>query len=276
MPKVAITGASGNVGRRVIELVSESISSEVTAVVRRSVDFSRSDVRSAIAIYEDRDALVTAFSNAETLVLITSDGDTASVHEHHLNIVSAAAIAGVANVVTLSGIDSDPASPFCYSKMHAALERLLSEQGFNVSVVRASMFSEFFLGLTTAAQLNGEIRLPASAGKLSLVGRDDVATALASLAIDPLPGIYNITGPQALDCVEIALLAHNKHGVSLRFTDITAQDHLIEMAQAGMDPWWMYAYSTMFQSIREQRWSHVSDHLLKLTGKPGKPCSSYL
>jgi NAD(P)H dehydrogenase (quinone) len=38
------------------------------------------------------------------------------------------------------------------------------------------------------------------------------------------------------------------------------------MAIAGEDPWWMYAYSTMFASIREQRWATVSDEVRRLTG----------
>lgn len=38
------------------------------------------------------------------------------------------------------------------------------------------------------------------------------------------------------------------------------------MAIAGEDPWWMYAYSTMFASIREQRRAAVSDEVRRLTG----------
>jgi len=42
----------------------------------------------------------------------------------------------------------------------------------------------------------------------------------------------------------------------------------VEMAAAGEDPWWMYAYSTMFASIREQRWAAVSGEVHRLTGRP--------
>jgi NAD(P)H dehydrogenase (quinone) len=36
---------------------------------------------------------------------------------------------------------------------------------------------------------------------------------------------------------------------------------------AGEDPWWTYAYSTMFASVREDRWSTVSGEVLRLTGR---------
>jgi NAD(P)H dehydrogenase (quinone) len=38
------------------------------------------------------------------------------------------------------------------------------------------------------------------------------------------------------------------------------------MAIAGEDPWSMYAYATMFASIREQRRAAVSDEVRRLTG----------
>jgi len=276
MAEIAVTGASGKVGGRVVDLLSRSRLSEVIAVARRPLDFGISGVRTAIAAYEDREALRSAFSGADTLVLITSDGDATTVNEHHWNIVTAATEAGISNVVALGGIDADQMSPFCYSKVHAALERMLAEQRFNVSIVRASIFAEFFVQWIADARRSGEIRLPASDGKISLVGRDDVAAALASLAAKPLRGIHNITGPESLDCDEIALVARDRYGIPLKFTNITAQEHLVEMAQAGIDPWWMYAYSSMFQAIREQRWSLVSPDLTKLTGDSPKAFSLIL
>jgi NAD(P)H dehydrogenase (quinone) len=36
------------------------------------------------------------------------------------------------------------------------------------------------------------------------------------------------------------------------------------MARDGADPWWAYAFSSMFASIREQRWDVVTDDLQQL------------
>ena len=55
-------------------------------------------------------------------------------------------------------------------------------------------------------------------------------------------------------------------GTALEYVSITPAEHCAEMAIAGEDPWWMYAYSTMFASIREQRWAAVSDEVRRLTG----------
>jgi NAD(P)H dehydrogenase (quinone) len=41
------------------------------------------------------------------------------------------------------------------------------------------------------------------------------------------------------------------------------------MAQAAAteDPWWLYAYTSMFASIREQRWDRVTAEVQHLTGR---------
>jgi NAD(P)H dehydrogenase (quinone) len=36
-------------------------------------------------------------------------------------------------------------------------------------------------------------------------------------------------------------------------------------------PWWSYAYTSMFASIREHRWESVSDTVERLTGHPPVP-----
>jgi NAD(P)H dehydrogenase (quinone) len=70
----------------------------------------------------------------------------------------------------------------------------------------------------------------------------------------------------SLDLATIAALAAREWGASLEYAGITPAEHCVEMATSGEDPWWMYAYSTMFASIREQRWAAVTDEVHRLTG----------
>ena len=44
----------------------------------------------------------------------------------------------------------------------------------------------------------------------------------------------------------------------------------------GEDPWWIYAYSSMFASIRDQRWAAVSADTEHLTGHPPAPVRTVL
>ncbi|HTQ94528.1 MAG TPA: hypothetical protein VMK84_34060, partial [Streptosporangiaceae bacterium] len=84
-------------------------------------------------------------------------------------------------------------------------------------------------------------------------------------------GRHDITGPESLDLTAATALAGREWGTALEYADITPAEHCAEMAIAGEDPWWIYAYSTMFASIREQRWAAVSDEVRRLTGCPPAP-----
>ena len=271
-----MTGARGNVGGQVVDLLANDNGQGVVAVARepQSENPSLRNVLWVVANYNDVAALRAAFEGVETLVLVSSDGDTASVLTHHRNIVAAAVQAGISNIVALSSLDADMASPFCYAKTNAFTERMLAESGLAVSIARASIYSEFFMQWLQTARRSGEIRLPAADGRISLVGRDDVARVLAALTINPQAGIcHDITGPRALDLATIAELASRIFRKPVSFTDITPREYVVEMTKEGRDPWWVYAFSTMFDSIREQRWSTVSDDVTRLTGHAPTPFS---
>jgi NAD(P)H dehydrogenase (quinone) len=186
---------------------------------------------------------------------------------HHQNVVHAAAGNGVSHIVYLSGLDADPASPFCYAYTNGYTEGIIRDSGCGFSFARASIYTEFFLRFVTPARGTGEIRLPAADGRISLVSRADVGRCLAALAVAaPTGGHHAITGPESLDLPAIAERAEHEWRTAIRYTDLAPAAFAAELAAAGEDPWWTYAYSTMFASIREQRWEPVSDDVRELTG----------
>jgi NAD(P)H dehydrogenase (quinone) len=267
--RIAVTGAGGRLGGQVVRLLAAQ-EYEVVALSRQEIPVERrlAHVSQAMADYEDLGALHAALRGVDTLVFISSDGETARVILHHQNVIRAAADSGVAHVVALSGLDADLSSPFCYAVTYGHTERLLRDSGCAVSIARASIFTEFFLGFLIPARISGEIRLPADDGRISLVSRADVARCLAALVVTtPTGRSHDITGPEALDLASIAALAESEWGVPIRYVGLTPAGYRVEMARAGEEPWWQYAYSTMFDSVRQQRWSAVSGEVLRLTGR---------
>jgi NAD(P)H dehydrogenase (quinone) len=118
------------------------------------------------------------------------------------------------------------------------------------------------------ARATGEIRLPAAGGRLSLVSRDDVGRCLAALAVaPPTSRHHNVTGPDSLDLDTVAMVTEREWQTPIQYADISPAAFIAELATAGEDPWWIYAYSTMFASVREQRWAAVSGEVSQLTGR---------
>ena len=228
-------------------------------------------LRAAVADYADPPALRAALHGVDTLVFVSSDGEAVHVLRHHQNVIQAAAGGGVGHIVALSALDADIRSPFCYAMTYGYTEQMLYDSGCAVSIARASIFTEFFLQFLARARPGNEIRLPAAGGRISLVSRDDVGRCLAALAVGaPTGQRHDITGPGRLTWAR-SRLAGRQWGTPVSYVDLAPADYLAEMARADLDPWWCYAFSGMFGSVREQRWASVSGEVLRLTGQPPVP-----
>jgi NAD(P)H dehydrogenase (quinone) len=275
--RIAVTGASGRLGRQIVELLAADGVHDVVAVCRREPDKPPPGATVALADYRDPVALRTAFGNVDTLVFVSSDGETHWLLDHHINVVRAAAESGVGHVVALSSLDADLDSPFCYAVTNRQTELLLEASGCAVSIARASLYTEFFRPWLIAATASGEIRLPAGAGRMSLVSRADVGRAMAALALaGPTGRHHDLTGPDSLGLAAIATIMTEQCRVPVRHVDFTPADYLAELAARGEDAWWLYAYSSMFASIREQRWARTSDDVATLTGRAPTPLRTLL
>ena len=277
--RIAVTGAGGQLGGQVVELLAAEEAHEVVAVSRRETTSAPQSryVTAVAADYADPVALRAALRGVETLVFVSSDGETAKIVLHHQNVVRAAADSGVAHIVALSGLDADLRSPFCYAVTYGHTEQLLYDSGCSVSIARASIFTEFFMRWLTRARASGQIRLPAADGRISLVSRADVGHCLAAFATDaPTGRHHDVTGPESLDLATIAALAQQAWRVPIEYVDLASAEYCIEVAREGESPWWLYAFSSMFDSVREQRWAVVSDEVLRITGRAPTPLRSVL
>jgi NAD(P)H dehydrogenase (quinone) len=268
--RIAVTGAGGRLGGQVVDLLARSGERELVALARRPPpDRAPGAIRWARADYDDPASLRAALRGADTLVLVSSDGPVPAVLGHHEHLVAAAAAANVGHVVALSGLDADPASPFCYAHTAAALEELLRASPCGASIVRASIYTEFFGRWLIEARHSGQLRLPAAAGRISLVSRLDVGRCLAALALGaPTGRHHDVTGPASLDGADAAAIAGAAWGSAVEYVAVTPDEYAAETAAAGEEAWWLYAFSTMFASIRNGRWAGVSDEVERLTGRP--------
>ena len=257
--RIAVTGGTGRIGGRVVQLLGETGGHEVVALSSR------------IAPYDDPSALRAALDGVETLVFVSSDGEAARVIVHHRNVLQAADRCGVGHVVLLSGLDAALESPFCYAFTNGDTERLLRASGRPHSIVRAGLFAEFFLSLMRQVSTGGAVGLPAADGHVSLVTREDVARCLAALALgEPTDRHHDVTGPDSLAVAAIAEAA------GFRYRDTTPAEFAGTLTRVGEEPWWTYAYCSMFESIRQHRWERTSDAVVELTGRPPASASTVL
>jgi NAD(P)H dehydrogenase (quinone) len=266
MSRIAVTGASGSLGGQVVRLLAEQTDGDIVALSRRPAAVPPR-VIARIADYADGDALRNGLADVDTLVFISSDGEGTRVLAHHLNVVAAARTCGVAHIVALSGVDADVDSPFCYAVTNGLTERAIRESGCGFSIVRASIFAEFFRHFLLPARTTGQLSVPAGDGRIGLVSKGDVGRCLAALArCGPTGRCHEVTGPAALDAAAIAATAARAWVRPVAYRPISAAAYMAQAA-ATEEPWWLYAYTSMFASIREQRWDRVTAKVQHLTGR---------
>jgi NAD(P)H dehydrogenase (quinone) len=111
--RIAVTGASGQVGGQVVRLLAAEQPHEVLALSRGGLPSGPwpAHVSARAADYSDPQGLGAALRGADTLVFVSSDGPVAEVMVHHRNVIRAARDSGVAHIVALSGLDADLSSP---------------------------------------------------------------------------------------------------------------------------------------------------------------------
>ena len=122
-----------------------------------------------------------------------------------------------------------------------------------------------------AAAQSGELALP-TAGRVAPISRADVAHALAVAAASAAPKpLTTITGPEAFDLDALAALASRLGGRDVRSTTISADEFRHHLIDSGTDPWWSYAFTSMFESIDEGRFAGVPTDFTAITGRAPQP-----
>jgi NAD(P)H dehydrogenase (quinone) len=280
---VAVTGAAGGIGSRVIRALTSIDSSRTVVALARDPsrvlkpESGTGTVRPAYADYDDIDSLIAALDGSSSLIFVSSDGDIETMLRHHRNVLSVLAAVALEHVVYMSIIDIAIDSPFYYAPVHRETEELLRGTGIPCCFARTSVFADFFFATFLKSALEvGVVELPMLNGSISLVTRDDVAEALAAVSVREVNGELALTGPAALHRQEIEGAVRSAYGCPLSVSAIGEDSYRLQMRKAGMAPWRMEAFSTMFRSIEQGRFSDVSGDIEQLVGHRPATFSSFL
>lgn len=276
---IGVTGASGGVGSRVVRhLLARADPPPVLALARRPhavPDAAHLTVRSAD--YDDPSSLRDAFTDVRTLVFVSSDGVAESMRRHHEHVIAAGIDAGVEHVVYTSIVDVSPDSGFYYAAVHRETEALLAESGLSHCLARTSIFADFFVSTWIAPALHaGTLALPAGAGRMSLLSRDDAARALSAVAVARCEGIVELTGPTALTAGEISRITEAETGRRLRYLALEEGAYRQRLARDQAPGWLIDAFTSMFASVEEGRFEVVSADVSRLTGEPQQPYAEFI
>lgn len=232
---IAVTGATGHLGRLVVKSLKEKAAGEpIVALVRSPEKASDLGVEARAFDYAHPDTLAPALAAVDTLLLISSS-EVGQREAQHRNVIAAAKAAGVKRIVYTSLLHADR-SPISLGEEHHATEVALAASGLATTILRNGWYTENYTASVPAALANGAFVGSAGDGRLSLATRADYAEAAAVvLTSGGHEGkTYELAGDDAVTLADLAAEISRQASRDIPYRDLPQADYAAILRQVGL------------------------------------------
>jgi NAD(P)H dehydrogenase (quinone) len=277
--RLVITGASGQLGRRVAEIaLAAGEQDRLTLVTRSPGTLADLAARGAEIRYGDftrPKSLRAAFAGGVRMLLISTT-DLAHRSAQHGAAIDAAVAAGVEHVIYTSMLSPEPPNPALIAPSHLFTERTLAASALAWTVLRNSLYADFQVPEAVRGIAAHSFIHNRGSGQVAYVAREDCAAVAAAvlMATGHEAAIYEVTGSQAYGAAELAALYAELggHGVEAVALDDEAFMAGLVGASAGDDhaKYGAQLVASFGQAIREGYMASCTDTVARLTGRPAQ------
>jgi NAD(P)H dehydrogenase (quinone) len=274
MTKYAVTGASGKLGRLVLdELLRQADPGNIVALARDPSalsDYAVKGIEVRQADYDDAAGLEAALSGVDRVLLISGNA-VGERERQHGNVLDAAKAAGVSYLAYTSILNAQ-ASKLALAGEHAATEKLLEKSGLNHDLLRMPWYSENYTGALAPAIEHGAIYGATGEGKLATAARADLAAAaVGALLRSPGGKTYELAGNHPWTMQEFAAEVSRQAGKPVQYVNQSESDYAKTLEGVGLPPpvASMLA-STSYLAGHGELYSESKD-LSDLAGRPSTP-----
>ncbi|HBQ10132.1 MAG TPA: NAD(P)-dependent oxidoreductase [Myxococcales bacterium] len=234
-----VTGASGQLGRLVLDRLLDQGAQSVIATTRTPENlaaYAERGVEVRRADFNEPDSLKEAFAGARRMLLIsTSDLEPGKRLESHLVAIDAAAAAGVEHIVYTSLTNPREDSPITFAGDHKGTEEKLAACGIPHTILRNNLYMDLLLMSGPQAIGAGKLFAAAADGKVGYVTRADcAAAAAAALLHEKSSATYDVTGPGLVSMHDVAALLSSLTDKTIPYIPISASELEAAMVEHGM------------------------------------------
>lgn len=276
MSAIAVTGASGHLGRLIVEdlLAHDVAPGDVVAGGRRTErleDLAAAGVRTAHLDYDDPASLTAALTDVDTVMLVSGDAVGERVRQHRA-VLDAAVSAGARRIVYTSAPHADT-SPLVLAPEHKATEQLIRESGLAFTVLRNNWYTENYLSALEQARRTGEILSSTGGGRVASAPRADFAAA-ASVVLRTGGhdgATYELAGDDPWTHDELAAAMSQVLGTPVRHRAVDPDEHLAALTGAGLDEGTAGFVVALDADIRAGLLAGGEHDLSRLLGRPTTP-----
>ena len=273
--KIAITGATGQLGRIVVNKLKEKVPADtIVALVRTPEKAADLGVEARETDYDKPETLRPALQGIDALLLISSSevGKRASQHK---NVIAAAKQAGVKWIVYTSLLHAD-ASSLSLAGEHMATEAALRDAGTPYTILRNGWYHENYTGSIPGALAGGAFIGSAGEGKIASASRADFAeAAVVVLTSEGHQGkIYELAGDEAYTLSDLAAEISRQTGKNIPYKNLPEEEYAGALTSFGLPEGLAQAIAGWDVSASEGDLFDDSRQLSKLIGRPTTPLSA--
>ncbi|MFP7254934.1 SDR family oxidoreductase [Terribacillus goriensis] len=273
--KLLVTGATGNLGSKIVKKLLESVpAGDIAVSVRnpeKAEDLRAQGVEVRQGDFDQPASLDKAFAGVDRLLLISADGDNDTRIRQHAQAVEAAVKAKVKFIAYTSLVNAQESELFL-APTHKATEQAIMDTGIPYAFLRNNWYFE-----NEASSIQGVLAgapwvTSAGDGKVGWALQQDYAEAAAAV----LAGeghenkIYELSGP-LLSQAEIAKEVGKVLGKEVQVQQVDDQAYAEIMKEAGVPEFLLPMLVDIQKGIREGALEVASDDFEKLLGRQVTP-----
>ena len=275
MPKIAVTGVTGNLGGMVARLCKKN-KIEVRNLARNAEKAEKLGFSNVFkSSYDKSEDTVKSLEGIEVLFMVSGSENPNRIQQHK-DFIDAAKIAGVSHIIYLSFYNASKNSIFTLGRDHYATEEYIKENGFKYTFLRDNFYVDFFVDL---CREYGEIKGPAGNGKVSAVVRSDVS----EVAVKILENLgkwenqtLNMTGSEELSMAEIVKAVSEYFGKEIKYIEETVEEAYESRKIWKAEQWEYDSWVSTYTAIAENEQSGVSNDIEKVLGRKATSLAEYL
>ncbi|TCK85675.1 SDR family oxidoreductase [Albibacterium bauzanense] len=270
--KTGITGATGQLGRLVVEKLKQKTNADnLIALVRSPEKAADLGIEARAFDYTKPEALANALQGIDYLLLI-SGNEVGQRKTQHENIIRAAQKANIKWIVYTSLLYADTSS-LSLAPEHLATEELLKSSGIPYTILRNGWYTENYTGSIPGALGAGAFIGSAGEGKISSAAREDYAEAAAVvLTSEGQQGkTYELAGDNAYTLKDLATEISRQTGKDIPYNNLAEEEYAGILKSVGLPEGLAQSIASWDVGVSKGDLFNDSKVLSKLIGHPTTP-----
>lgn len=288
--KLLITGATGSLGSKVINLLKQKTEVENLSVLVRdeknelAKQYKNDGIEVKIGDYANLESLKNAFKDIDVLYFV-SGGDDNQRSKLHRNVVDAAKEAHVKHILYTSGVrkdesDSSPLATLVDS--HIQTENFIKASGITYTILRHNLYAEvieMMIGDKSQLLKTKTIYLPTANGLTSFVPKKDLAEAEVNILLNPSAysnKILEFNGSEQINFSQIAEKISEIVKEPIHYNSPEVTEFKTQMNKIGLPNHIIEILSTFSLAVAKGEFDQKSNDLETVLGRKTKPLSEFL